>query len=67
MSCSGQSPDVNPITGHKETFSDLDELKAMTDEEKEIEAEKLFVAFDRLNKLGVIKCIDPATGKEIGK
>ena len=31
----------------------MPDLSEMTEEEKEIEAEKLFVLFERLNKLGV--------------
>ncbi|KAG5463398.1 MAG: guanine nucleotide exchange factor, partial [Olpidium bornovanus] len=40
------------------------ELAAMTDEEKEREAEKLFVLFERLNKTGVITAENPV-GKAI--
>lgn len=43
---------INPITGIAQqppTVSDL------TDEEKEREAEKLFVLFDRLEKIGAIQ------------
>ena len=43
---------VNPITGREwETENDSE----MTDEEKEREAERLFVLFDRLNRNGIIK------------
>ncbi|KAJ3373838.1 hypothetical protein GGF31_008723 [Allomyces arbusculus] len=58
--------DVNPITGTKDQAPGPDDWDKMTDEEKEAEAERLFVAFERLNKLGVIKAVDPTTGKEIG-
>ncbi|KAI9094551.1 guanine nucleotide exchange factor, partial [Phlyctochytrium arcticum] len=43
---------VNPITGELERQQAEDEWNKMTDEEKELEAEKLFVLFDRLNKTG---------------
>jgi len=46
---------INPITGQIEDEKKEDPFKNMTDEEKEREAEKLFVLFDRLNKTGVIK------------
>ncbi|KNE65176.1 hypothetical protein AMAG_10829 [Allomyces macrogynus ATCC 38327] len=58
--------DVNPITGTKDQSPGPDDWDRMTDEEKEAEAERLFVAFERLNKLGVIKAVDPTTGQEIG-
>jgi hypothetical protein len=46
----GQS--INPITGVAYRESNAPE---MTDEEKEREAEKLFVLFDRLEKNGAIQ------------
>jgi len=46
---------INPITGQIEDDNKEDPFKNMTDEEKEREAERLFVLFDRLNKTGVIK------------
>lgn len=46
-------PDINPITGSKFKPSGPDPMAAMTDEEKEQEAEKLFVLFDRLEKMGM--------------
>lgn len=42
---------INPITGAVNQPSELDE---MTEEEKEAEAEKLFVLFDRLERTGAI-------------
>ncbi|KAG9285153.1 hypothetical protein G9A89_004368 [Geosiphon pyriformis] len=54
--CSGQV--INPITGqyyHEEPPP----LADMTEEEKEREAEKLFVLFERLNKTGVISVLNP--------
>ncbi|KAL7751309.1 hypothetical protein RI367_003169 [Sorochytrium milnesiophthora] len=55
------NPNINPITGQLER-PELDELMQMTDEEKEAEAERLFVLFDKLNQNGIIKAIDPTTG-----
>ncbi|KAG6890774.1 hypothetical protein C0992_012747 [Termitomyces sp. T32_za158] len=43
---------INPITGT--TNNPRQDLPEMTDEEKELEAEKLFVLFDRLEKTGAI-------------
>ncbi|OMJ11577.1 Synembryn-A [Smittium culicis] len=45
----------NPITGAAFDTSIDKELLEMTDEEKEREAERLFVLFDKLNKNGIIK------------
>ena len=44
--------DVNPITGQKLDMESNLEIE-MTDEEKEREAERLFVLFERMQKLGV--------------
>ncbi|KAG8771500.1 hypothetical protein FRC12_003577 [Ceratobasidium sp. 428] len=46
--------DVNPITGTKQTDTgpSLDE---MSDEEKQREAERLFVLFDRMERMGMAK------------
>ncbi|KDN38906.1 hypothetical protein RSAG8_09187, partial [Rhizoctonia solani AG-8 WAC10335] len=46
--------DVNPITGTRETPSGPS-LSEMTDEEKQREAEKLFVLFDRMERMGMAK------------
>jgi Guanine nucleotide exchange factor synembryn len=43
---------INPITGIAQTPTSMPD---MTDEEKEQEAEKLFVLFDRLEKSGSIQ------------
>lgn len=48
---------IDPITGAYE--QPKDEEPDMTDEEKELEAEKLLVLFDRLNKNGIISAEDP--------
>ncbi|KAI8091159.1 guanine nucleotide exchange factor [Gilbertella persicaria] len=52
--------DINPITGQF-TSSEKQgpDLKDMTDEEKEREAEKLFVLFERLKKTGIIDVENP--------
>ncbi|TIA89800.1 hypothetical protein E3P99_01891 [Wallemia hederae] len=49
---------VNPVTG---TFDDsvAGGPEEMTEEEKEAEAEKIFEAFDRLNRNGIIKTSNP--------
>lgn len=49
---------VNPITGAYEAPPDLNAVE-MTDEEKAIEAEKLYVLFDRMAKTGVMKVENP--------
>ena len=45
--------DINPITGQRIDGENVPKLEEMTEEEKEIEAEKLFVLFERMRKLGV--------------
>jgi hypothetical protein len=50
-STTNNTDSINPITG---TIQEKFEAPAMTDEEKEREAEKLFVLFDRLEKSGAI-------------
>jgi hypothetical protein len=50
---SGVSPQINPITGTT-IAPDGPSLGDMTDEEKEREAEKLFVLFNRMEKLGMV-------------
>ncbi|KAJ2304497.1 hypothetical protein IWW55_002402, partial [Coemansia sp. RSA 2706] len=55
-----ESASVDPITGRYWDQEGIDrELASMTDEEKEREAERLFVLFERLNKTGVIKVENP--------
>lgn len=48
-----QGEAINPITGIRNKPRDDDEIE-MTEEEKEREAEKLFVLFDRLEKKGMV-------------
>ncbi|KAI9818712.1 MAG: hypothetical protein M1832_004188 [Thelocarpon impressellum] len=50
---------VNPITGQKLSAEAVADLPNMTDAEKEHEAEKLFVLFERLKKTGVIDVKNP--------
>ncbi|PBP21176.1 guanine nucleotide exchange factor synembryn [Diplocarpon rosae] len=50
---------VNPITGQMLEMEEEVEEVQMTDEEKEREAEKLFVLFERLKKTGVISVQNP--------
>ncbi|KAK0632096.1 guanine nucleotide exchange factor [Immersiella caudata] len=50
---------INPITGQLLDAEGVSELPEMTDEEKEREAERLFVLFERLNQLGVIQVQNP--------
>ena len=49
----GVNPSVNPITGTIQ--QEQDPGPEMTDEEKEREAEKLFVLFERLEKSGAME------------
>lgn len=51
--------DINPITGQYVSSEKQPDLKDMTDEEKEREAEKLFVLFERLKKTGIIDVENP--------
>jgi hypothetical protein len=45
--------DINPVTGQRLDAEPNLDLAQMTDEEKELEAERLFVLFERLRNLGV--------------
>ncbi|KAG1186627.1 hypothetical protein G6F36_006028 [Rhizopus arrhizus] len=60
---------INPITGQYISAEDAGpSLADMTDEEKEREAEKLFVLFERLKKTGVVDVENPITkAKREGK
>lgn len=56
---SSSSPRViNPITGVYEQSGNSNE-NPMSDEEKEREAEKLFVLFDRMNRNGAMSVVNP--------
>lgn len=52
---------VNPITGQHQSNEELDDsgLSEMTEEEKEREAERLFVLFERLKATGVVDVKNP--------
>ncbi len=51
--------EINPITGQRRDMEPEDELPEMTDEEKEREAERLFVLFERLKATGVMEVVNP--------
>jgi hypothetical protein len=51
--------EINPITGQRRDMEPEDSLPEMTDEEKEREAEKLFVLFERLKATGVMNVVNP--------
>ena len=60
--------DVNPITGQKLDEERTPDLSFMTDEEKELEAERLFVLFERMRKLGVVNVENPVrTAQQSGR
>ena len=50
---------INPITGQRRDMEPEDPLPAMTDEEREREAERLFVLFERLRATGVMNVVNP--------
>lgn len=50
---------VNPITGQRLDKEEPVEMPEMTQEEKEREAERLFVLFERLKKTGVVDVKNP--------
>lgn len=51
--------EINPITGQRRDMEPRDDGPEMTDEEKEREAEKLFVLFERLKATGVVEVVNP--------
>lgn len=51
--------EINPITGQRRDMEPEDPMPDMTDEEKEREAEKLFVLFERLKATGVMNVMNP--------
>ena len=51
--------EINPVTGQRRDMEPEDPLPDMTDEEKEREAEKLFVLFERLKATGVMNVVNP--------
>lgn len=50
---------INPITGQRRAAEPVDDGPEMTDEEKEREAERLFVLFERLKATGVVDVKNP--------
>ncbi len=71
VSANSNGRSIDPITGEYEPTEEeraMDEISRMTEEEKEAEAEKLFVLFDRLNKTGVVQVKHPmAAAQEEGR
>ncbi|KAG0167452.1 hypothetical protein DFQ28_006074 [Apophysomyces sp. BC1034] len=57
----GAAEDINPITGQYISAEQQEgpSLADMTDEEKEREAERLFVLFERLKKTGIVDVENP--------
>lgn len=58
----GVDPDVNPVTGQRLSAAAAERTKPeveMTEEEKEREAERLFVLFERLRATGVMDVENP--------
>ena len=51
--------EINPVTGQRRDMEHEDQGPAMSDEEKEREAEKLFVLFERLKATGVVNVVNP--------
>ena len=51
--------EINPVTGQRRDMEPQDAGPEMTDEEKEKEAEKLFVLFERLKATGVVNLVNP--------
>ena len=49
----GGRRDVNPVTGQRLDAEPVLDLSEMTEEEKEREAERLFILFERMRNLGV--------------
>ena len=52
---------IDPITGEIRRDEEENPFAKMTDEEKEQEAERFFVLFEKLNATGVIKATFPET------
>ena len=51
--------EINPVTGQRRDMEPQDPGLEMTDEEKEREAEKLFVLFEKLEATGVVNVVNP--------
>lgn len=54
-----EDSDINPITGLRNSKQRNEALDEMTEEEKEREAERLFVLFERLRATGVVDIKNP--------
>ncbi|CAD0100720.1 unnamed protein product [Aureobasidium mustum] len=59
MKADAQSADINPVTGQRLAAEPTNPEPEMTDEEKEREAERLFVLFERLKATGVVDVENP--------
>lgn len=59
MRADAEGADINPITGQRLDAESADPGPEMTDEEKEREAERLFVLFERLKATGVVNVENP--------
>ncbi|KAM0795434.1 guanine nucleotide exchange factor [Usnea florida] len=51
--------EINPVTGQRRDMEPENLGPEMTEEEKEIEAERLFVLFERLKATGVVNVVNP--------
>ena len=58
--------EINPITGQRRDMEPVDDGPEMTDEEKEREAERLFVLFERLKATGVVNVMNPVEQAQRG-
>ncbi|KAI4764925.1 hypothetical protein E4T52_02087 [Aureobasidium sp. EXF-3400] len=59
MKADAQGADINPVTGQRLAAEPTNPEPEMTDEEKEREAERLFVLFERLKATGVVDVENP--------
>ncbi|KAK6003057.1 hypothetical protein QM012_000902 [Aureobasidium pullulans] len=59
MKADAQGDDINPVTGQRLAAEPTNPEPEMTDEEKEREAERLFVLFERLKATGVVDVENP--------
>jgi hypothetical protein len=59
MRADAQGADINPVTGQRLSAESPDSQPEMTDEEKEREAERLYVLFERLRATGVVDVENP--------
>ncbi|TPX33889.1 hypothetical protein SmJEL517_g03312 [Synchytrium microbalum] len=66
-SSSSDTMEVDPVTGEIKRDEDAEEAwNNMTDEEREQEAEKMFMLFDKLNKTGIIQVLPQQGGNGRG-